>query len=208
VSACGAIVDIAPVSLRATDGSCAARGARWGAAASSSDLRVLGRAVPPVLDIGCGPGRHVVALAEVGVPVLGIDITPVALRAARARGALVLQRSVFDRVPAAGRWGSALLLDGNIGIGGDPVALLQRVLRLLRPGGSVIIELAPPGARPAPATVRLELGSHRGPWFAWTQVAVDHVDPVAALAGTHVRERWCSDDGRWFASVAAGRCRA
>ena len=36
-------------------------------------------------------------------------------------------QSVFDAVPDAGLWRCALLLDGSIGIGGDPEALLQRV---------------------------------------------------------------------------------
>jgi SAM-dependent methyltransferase len=166
-----------------------------------SDMLALARVTPPVLDIGCGPGRHVVALAELGVPALGIDITPVALHAARARGALVLERSVFDRVPAAGRWGSALLLDGNLGIGGDPVVLLRRVVRLVRPGGAVIMELAAPGTGLQPTRVRLEFGTHHGPWFRWTHVAVDDVDRLTEHAGTYVRERWCSDDGRWFVEV-------
>ena len=39
----------------------------------------------------------------------------------RARGAAVLRRSVFDPLPGRGTVGdAALLLDGNIGIGGDP----------------------------------------------------------------------------------------
>jgi SAM-dependent methyltransferase len=189
-----------PIGLRALDGSFAVPGARWGRHASTSDELVLQRAAPPVLDIGCGPGRHVVALAEAGVPALGIDITRVALCAARARGALVLERSVFDRVPAAGRWGTCLLLDGNIGIGGDPASLLRRVVRLMRPGGSAIVELAPPGLRRSTCTVRLEFGSHAGPWFEWAQVAIDDVDVLASRAGAHVHDRWRSDDERWFAT--------
>src|SRR5207249_2951296 len=110
----------------------AAPGGTWWLPAAQVDRHALTRAVGPVLDIGCGPGRHVVALAEMGVPVLGIDVTADALAAARTRGALVLERSVFDRVPGAGRWGTALLLDGNLGIGGEPVMLLSRVASLLR----------------------------------------------------------------------------
>ncbi len=50
---------------------------------------------------------------------------------ARRHGVNVLERSIFDHVPGAGRWRTALLLDGNIGIGGDPVALLERLGDLL-----------------------------------------------------------------------------
>lgn len=68
----------------------------------------------PVLDVGCGPGRHVSALAGLGVECLGIDVLPAAGALARRRGARTLRASVFGPLPA-GRWRAALLLDGNIG---------------------------------------------------------------------------------------------
>ena len=46
------------------------------------------------------------------------------------RGAPALCRSVFDPLPAEGRWAAVLALDGNIGIGGDPVAFLDRMRHL------------------------------------------------------------------------------
>jgi SAM-dependent methyltransferase len=189
------------LSLCAVDGTVDASGAAWARAAAPSDRSALMRAEPPVLDIGCGPGRHVVALAEAGVPALGIDITPLALTTARARGALVLERSVFDRVPGAGRWATALLLDGNIGIGGDPLALLLRVARLVRPAGRVIVEFGAPGMRRTTRTVRLESGADVGPWFDWVDVPIDDAGLLAAAAGVRVLEEWRSDDGRWFACL-------
>ena len=98
---------------------------------------MLERVDGPVLDIGCGPARHALTLAEAGIVTLGIDISLPALAVARRRGAPVLHRSIFERVPGHGRWGTALLLDGNIGIGGAPDALLRRVAALLRVDGRV-----------------------------------------------------------------------
>ena len=74
----------------------------------------------PVLDVGCGPGRLVLGLAQRGTVALGVDPAPAAVALARSRGAPVLQRSVFDPLPGQGRWRTVLLADGNIGIGGDP----------------------------------------------------------------------------------------
>ena len=48
------------------------------------------------------------------------------------------------RCPTPGRWRSALLLDGNIGIGGRPARLLARIASLLAPGGAILVELAGP----------------------------------------------------------------
>src|SRR5208283_696174 len=102
---------------------------------SPGDKSILDRCEGPTLDIGSGPGRLTVALAERGIPTLGIDITPYAVDMARSSGALVMLRDVFDRVPGTGRWTTVLLADGNIGIGGDPAALLRRVGQRVVPLG-------------------------------------------------------------------------
>lgn len=190
--------------LCATDGTpLPVRAERWLAPLGDEDEVVLGRATPPVLDIGCGPGRHVLALAERGVLSLGIDITPAAVDAARRRGAPVLARSVFERVPGAGRWASALLLDGNVGIGGEPGALLERVTTLLRPDGVVLVEVVPPGAAPHTEIVRLDLDGNDGPWFAWTSVGADQLARPAATAGLLVDDVWAAGD-RWFGTLRRG----
>ncbi len=58
----------------------------------------------------------------------------------RAAGGVALHRSVFTHIPGEGRWDTVLLIDGNIGIGGDPIALLRRVRQLLAPTGCALIE--------------------------------------------------------------------
>jgi SAM-dependent methyltransferase len=194
-------VSPSPACLRAPDGSLDREGESWVMPVTPADHDALRRAPAPVLDIGCGPGRHVIALAELGVPALGIDITPIALHAARAGGALVLRRSVFDRLPGAGRWGGALLLDGNVGIGGDPALLLRRVLRLLRPGGLLVVELDAPSVKLPVRTVRLEVAGRAGPWFRWATVPADDVAALAAQVGAEVEETWRAGGDRWFATL-------
>ncbi len=171
---------------------------RWFRPAGPAEQRALDRVRGPALDIGCGPGRHVVALAERGVPTLGIDITTGAIDHARARGATVLERCVFDQLPGTGRWRSALLLDGNIGIGGNPVALLRRVVQVLAPDGRALIEVGAHGTGRSGTRVRFEIDGAAGPWFEWAVVGRDDLAPLAGAAGLDVEDLWC-DDGRWFA---------
>jgi len=175
---------------------------RWLGATTAADDDVLARAAEPVLDVGCGPGRHVLALARRGRLAIGIDISPVAVRVARERGAMVVEGCVFARVPGAGRWGSALLLDGNIGIGGRPAALLRRVAALLAPGGNVLVELEPIGHGDGGTRARIEAPASVSEWFAWSSVDIGAIDAVAADAGLRVTERW-QVQGRWFACLAA-----
>ena len=120
--------------------------AQWLGPVDAADADLLDRVEGSALDIGCGPGRHVAALREAGHPGLGIDLSPVAVSITRERGADAILGSVFEHVPDAGSWGTALLLDGNIGIGGRPAALLRRARELLAPDGAVLAELDPPGA--------------------------------------------------------------
>ncbi len=175
---------------------------RWLGPATSADERVLATAVGPVLDVGCGPGRHVVALRERGVEALGVDVSRTALRLARARGAAVLGRSVFESVPGRGTWRTALLLDGNIGIGGDPVTLLRRIRALLAPSGRVLLELEPPGAASRTGVVRLAAAGRWSRPFRWARLGVDGLPAPAAIAGLVVREVRPVED-RWFAVLSA-----
>jgi SAM-dependent methyltransferase len=176
------------------------RAHRWFEPLTAEDDAVLSRAVGPVLDVGCGPGRHVLALAERGIVALGIDITPAALKFARRRGAPVLARSVFDRVPGAGRWSSALLLDGNLGIGGHPEALLARVASLLDPTGTVLVELEPPGSTPRAELVRFDIEGVEGPWFGWSAVGPNRLLAPATSAGLRVEDVWRAGE-RWFGAL-------
>ena len=171
---------------------------------SPGDRSMLDRCEGPTLDIGSGPGRLTVALAERGIPALGIDITPYAVDLARSSGALVMLRDVFGRVPGTGRWMTVLLADGNIGIGGDPAALLRRVGELLAPRGprhgrtGAARVAAAPGAGPA---VPRRVGQRVVPVGF---VGTDQIQDVARDAGLGEAEIW-TVDGRWFAAITSGQ---
>ena len=175
---------------------------RWLGPLTAADEAVLDRAQAPVLDVGCGPGRHVLALARRGHLALGVDIAPAAVRVAVQRGAPVIEACVFERVPGAGTWGSALLLDGNIGIGGSPEALLARLRQLLRAGGEVLVELAAPGTGATSEQLRLELDGQVSRAFPWAYVGADAIAEPAQTAGLRVAETWASER-RWFARLTA-----
>ena len=166
------------------------------------DESILSRCAGPTLDIGSGPGRLTVALAERGIPALGIDVTPYAVRLARASGALALHRDVFATVPGTGRWVTALLADGNIGIGGNPGALLRRVGELLMPGGLALVEVEPPGIPMVTERVRLRCGELCSPWFRWACVGTDQIGVLGAAAGLSLTGTW-SAAGRWFAALTS-----
>jgi len=169
--------------------------------AAPGDTSLVDRCHGPTLDVGSGPGRLTVALAERGVPALGIDVTPYAVKIAQSSGALAILRDVFGRVPGAGRWRTVLLADGNIGIGGDPAALLRRVGELLAHGGHALVEVQPPGVPLRCENVRLRREGSAGAWFPWAYVGADQIGDVARCAGLILEETWTAS-GRWFAALA------
>ncbi|MCX4695411.1 bifunctional 2-polyprenyl-6-hydroxyphenol methylase/3-demethylubiquinol 3-O-methyltransferase UbiG [Streptomyces sp. NBC_01408] len=174
---------------------------RWCAAPDAADLSVLARCGDSVLDVGCGPGRLVAALAARGHRALGIDVSPEAVARAERLGGLALCRSVFDRLPGEGRWNTVLLIDGNIGIGGDPTALLKRLAEVTCSGGSVIAECLEVDVDDR-CEVRIDDGRGRtGAPFAWARVGAAALYRHAEAAGWARREQW-SAGGRVFVELA------
>jgi SAM-dependent methyltransferase len=173
---------------------------RWLGPADAGDAAILDGVTGPVLDIGCGPGRHVAALRAAGVDALGVDLSPIAVRLTRERGGDAMPGSVFAEVPRAGRWRTALLLDGNIGIGGDPALLLRRVRELLAPDGTAVIELDPPGRPTERTRVRLEAPGLISEWFPWARAGVDGIGVLAEAAGLAPAPARCAGD-RWYAQL-------
>ncbi len=199
----GAALDLgASLTARHADGATQSLAVnRWLADADPVDERLIDRARGPVLDVGCGPGRHVHALVRRGVAVLGLDASPSAVRIAAARGAEAVHADVFDHGLELGVWETVLLLDGNLGIGGDPTHLLRRIGEFLTPTGRVLVESDAPGSGLHSAPVRLERGDDVSHWFPWARVASDELDGVAAPADLCVAYRW-EDSGRWFAELS------
>lgn len=180
---------------------------RWHGPAEPAMVAVVDRCTGPTLDLGCGPGRLTLALTRAGLTAVGVDISPHAVRFARARGAVAVRCDLFAPLPGEGRWAHVLLMDGNIGIGGDPVALLNRCRHALRPFGTALVELEPPGpglwrghahvASPA-AHGGLRLGSP----FRWARLDTKAVHGTATAAGLAVRDIFRSGP-RWFSELAA-----
>ena len=160
-------------------------------AMSAADELVAARCEPPVLDVGCGPGRFVAALAGRGLAVLGVDVSPAAVAATVRRGVAALCRDVHGPLPGEGRWGTVLLADGNIGIGGDPALLLARCHALLRPGALAIVEVDLDEDADALTQLRL-VGPHgrRSHPMPWAVVGARRLVTEAARAGFVPVEEW------------------
>jgi len=105
------------------------------------------RAVP-ILDIGCGTGRHAVELAQRGYKVTGIDLSPSQIETARAKAAAAGVAPDFRigdarALPFGPEFGLAVMICE----GAFPLmetdemnfAILQGAARALRPGGKLIM---------------------------------------------------------------------
>lgn len=173
---------------------------RWRAEPGGADELMLRRCTGPTLDLGCGPGRLTAALTARGISALGVDVSAEAVAQTKARGAIAVRQDLFDRLPGEGRWRHVLLADGNVGIGGDPVALLRRAGALLGSRGTALVELDAPGLGLRRRTVRVAGEDGSGRWFDWAWVGADAVADIATEAGLVVR--WLgAHGGRWIAEL-------
>ncbi|OIH97690.1 bifunctional 2-polyprenyl-6-hydroxyphenol methylase/3-demethylubiquinol 3-O-methyltransferase UbiG [Curtobacterium sp. MCBA15_001] len=176
---------------------------RWNAAADRVDRSLLDGVDGPVIDIGCGPGRMLVAAGALGLPALGVDVSAEAVAIARRSGGRAVQGSVFEAVPEEGRWDTALVLDGNIGIGGDPAALLARCREIVRDGGRVVVETHDDADADHTYQARvIDTDGHASAEFPWAEVGLHALRRHAARVGLEPRASWTTA-GRSFCELVA-----
>jgi SAM-dependent methyltransferase len=179
--------------------------AEWMAPANDVDLAVLDGCTGPLLDVGCGPGRMVRAAEERALPALGIDISAEATAYAAADGTPVLRRSVFDRLPLEGQWNTVLLMDGNIGIGGDPAALLSRCAELLSASGCIVVEVdGDTEMLECAQYLAVGYAGRQSAPFPWARVGAVALARLAVACGLAVADAWTSD-ARCFVTLRAQR---
>ncbi|MFE0207129.1 class I SAM-dependent methyltransferase [Streptomyces sp. NPDC058985] len=200
-----------PLYLRRTDGWLLPLDVeRWCARADPVDLEVLDRCEGAVLDVGCGPGRLVSELTNRGRTVLGIDVSETAVTQTERLGGQSLLRSVFDPLPGEGLWDTILLMDGNVGIGGDPRALLARVESLLAPEGLLIVETDDIDVCECTLMQVIDVTDSRatGRPFTWARLGTPALLRHAARAGWRPVALWTSGQRRFAALRNSCRSRS
>lgn len=180
----GAALASGPAELVRSDGGAAVLAVgRWRGPAAGADRWLLDRCHGPALDLGCGPGRLVVALCRRGIRALGVDESATAVAQCRRRGAPVVHGDLFGPLPDEGGWRHVLLADGNLGIGGEPLRLLRRARELVSPGGTVLVETDPQADACWSGTVRVRTRHGLGEPIPWAAVGVAALPGLARAAG-------------------------
>jgi SAM-dependent methyltransferase len=174
-----------------------------------------------VLDVGCGAGRVALHLQERGRDVVAIDVSPLAVEAARRRGVRDARVLGLEDVDGSlGVFGAIVLYGNNLGLLASP-AKARRVLRRLRAvttdrgrilaGGMDVGESDDPDHRAyrernvrrgrLPGTARFRVRYRRlvSPWFDWLFASKADLDDIVRGTGWHVARYVDGLEGRYVA---------
>lgn len=107
-----------------------------------------------VLDVGCGAGRHALALSAAGHEVVGLEPSPGVVAVARHRGVNAAEGSLLGIPSELGRFDTILLLGNNVGLLGsreDTSVALEALAQAARPDGRLLASGIDPHATNDPA---------------------------------------------------------
>ena len=97
-----------------------------------------------LLEIGCGDGSMIARLREVGWDVEGLDVDPVSIESARARGLTVKHGDLAGQSYPDESFDCVIMRHAQEHIP-DPMDLLAECRRVLKPGGT-LVSVVPNGA--------------------------------------------------------------
>ena len=161
-----------------------------------------------VLDIGCGPGRHAIYLQEQGLDVLGIDMSPLAIRVAKKRGIKKGKPISITKISSRlGQFDTILMMGSNFGLFGNLKRarwLLRKMYNMTSPDARIIAESVDPygtkrkahldyhkknrkqGKFSCQLTIRVRYEKYIGPWFEYLKVSREEMAQVLEGTGWQV----------------------
>jgi SAM-dependent methyltransferase len=111
-------------------------------------ISLIHRFGQPVLDLGCGTGRVLMALLDVGMDADGIDVSEDMMAHARTAAHLKAHAPALSVQPMSGfvtdRSCRAIVIVDSFGLGGDrdhDLATLRRCRAALQPGGALVLNV-------------------------------------------------------------------
>jgi SAM-dependent methyltransferase len=168
---------------------------------SQIDDWACARAAGRVLDVGCGAGRHAIALMRRGLTVVGLDPSPGAVEVATASGVTAVRGSAEDAPASLGRFDTVLLMGHNLGLleSRDKAApFLEKLAGLVNPGGCLIGSGIDPyvsrtpedlgyqarnrarGRMPGQLRIRIRDRRRSSPWFDYLALSPAELESLAA----------------------------
>lgn len=176
-----------------------------------------------VLDIGCGAGRHSLYLQKKGFDVLGIDVSPLAVKICRLRGlkkARVMSIEEVNFKPSS--FDSIIMMGNNFSLFGSfkkARRLLKRFHRMTSSNALIVTETRDPYKTNNPAYLeyyefnkkrgrmsgrlrgRIRFEKYIGKWFDWLMVSKKEMKKILKGTGWKIKEFIDSNDSQYIAII-------
>jgi SAM-dependent methyltransferase len=176
-----------------------------------------------VLDIGCGAGRISLHLQRKGHDVLGIDVSPLAVRVCKARGLKNAQvMSITEIGPELGKFDTIIMFGNNFGLFGSPKKakqLLKRLHRITSDDARIIAESRNPykttnqdhlqyqqfnrrrGRMSGQLRIRVRYRTYATPWFDYLIVSEQEMRKLLKGTGWRISKTFDGKSGVYIAVI-------
>ena len=175
-----------------------------------------------VLDVGCGAGRHSLYLQKKGFDVLGIDISPLAIKVCRLRGVKKAEVKSIENVNFKPESFDTIIMMGNnfrlFGSLKKARRLLRKLHKMTSKNALIIADTRDPYKTDNPAhldyhrfnkekgrmggqvRIRIRFGKHATKWFDYLMVSKEELEEILNGTGWKVR-RFIDSGGSEYVAI-------